>query len=118
VRRWVAAAKRSETAQEKKLAAEAAEIADDIEERLVEARDKLLSRLVEVTPFAKGVQPLSIAFGVISDKLALARGEPTDRHEHLTQTDFDREVAELTAQVKGNSSNGKANGKAPARARS
>lgn len=78
IRRWVSAAERRETADEKKLARTAMEIAESIKKKEAEAREALLDRLVaKAAECEDNVQQIATAYGILTDKANVAAGRPT-----------------------------------------
>lgn len=51
-------------------------------------------------PPAADCKHYALAAAILIDKLRLEEGQATSRDEHITQSDFDREVAELEATMR------------------
>lgn len=95
VRRWVGKAERRETAQEEKLAEQAAEVVADIEARQREARAVLLERIVALVPDSDSLREVATAYGIVTDKVLLAEGKPTSRSEEVTVSRVERVAGQL-----------------------
>ena len=98
VRRWMAQAERRETAQAQSLAEQAQEIAGEIKRWEDIARHRLIRRIAEVAPRTEDLAQLASAYAKVTEKAMLAKKQPTAIT--ATQSDFDREVAELVEKVR------------------
>jgi len=87
-----------------KLAERVVDLLDRMDEEHVEfvGKDGRRERVDRAS--AEAVRHYSISVGVLIDKLRLEMGEATDRTEHVSQSEFDREVAELSEKVRRNAS--------------
>lgn len=80
VKRWIAAAQRSETDAEKTLAQSAEEIGERLKQKQEEVRELLLDRIESLIPQSKSLKDVSTAYGIVTDKMLLAQGKPTSIH--------------------------------------
>ena len=101
VRRWVSSAERRETADEKKLAKTAMEIAQSIKEREAEVRQALLDRMVALASECEDdIQKLATAYGILTDKANVAAGRPSSvfgRSPDERDAEIERLLAEEAA---------------------
>lgn len=95
-----------------KLASRASELLDRINEAHVEfvGKDGRREEIDKAT--AQATQHYAVSVGILIDKLRLELGEVTDRTEHVSQSEFDREVSELVEKVRSTvpATNGNGNG--------
>ena len=64
------------------------EVAFDVITKSAEAQEKLLASLIDPAKLREAtVKDIATAYGIITDKLLLMRGEPTTRTEHTTNPD-------------------------------
>ena len=109
VRRWVAGAERRETTREKDIDARARAIRERLLMKQEAARERLLDRIV-ASAEAATLRDAAVAFGILSDKARLERGEPTQivRSEgvfeeyvrSLSGKDLEAELADLMEPVR------------------
>lgn len=98
VRRWMAQAESCETAQEQKLAEDAATIRARIERKQEEVRDLLLDRIRDLIPETEDLRAVATAFGIVTDKSLLTAGKPTGIHEHRSTDPLDVELEQLISE--------------------
>ena len=99
VREWLKLAESRETAQGKELARSAEEISRAITEKERGTRELLLDRLAAVVPESVSVREIATAYGILTDKSMLAKGQPTSI---VGRSDMDSEIRNLLEQMKEN----------------
>lgn len=89
----------SGAANPEEMAEEAAEIAQRIKEKTERTIETLLDRLLQLAPHENRFDKVAIAFGILSDKLAVAQGKPTAITGEVLSLPDDATPEQLTSTI-------------------
>jgi transposase len=98
VRRWLERAERRESAQDEKMADDAASLAERIAAKQEQVREQLLRRIAELAPTTDDLRAVATAYGIVTDKSLLTAGKPTGIHEHRASDPLDAEIEQLLSE--------------------